>query len=383
MALSVKTRYAILGLVLAISLGSFLFNQAAIALEIPGLDLNKKDVYFFEKDYAARYKFENGTKNVATTLTLSSHLINETCTNVTIQHDGSVQWFLAHPNGTVYQGNELQGNYSIWWIYIPNELMLLGINAGESFNVIDPTGFLGIVGRAYTLTVEKKLTYWPSEPELMALSGAQASLACNLWDKATNELVSRIIFDVTCGIIETWEGSQSKFIRLTMTETTFPISRNRFVILPCAIVLGICIGVFIALLLKYHKKAKSIEAKQREEILSLYVIGAAAMLIEIIDIWFYLYPGVVGMFLIHIFFTVGAGIACWRQNYGYKWLLPSILEIAFVFALSGFTGDPIVPSITAFMGSTITWLCLIWASGYEKHVDDGERGLLKFLSSIS
>nr|MDO8115221.1 hypothetical protein [Candidatus Sigynarchaeota archaeon] len=232
------------------------------------------------------------------------------------------------------------------------------------------------------LVVERRLTYWPSEPELVGLSGAQASILCTLWDKTSSRLISRIVFDVTCGVVETWEGSQAEFITLTLLNTNFPISRNRFVFLASEAILAVVLCMVIIFILKFSKKAVSLQPKQREEIVTLYIAGAAAMVLEAIDIWFYLYPGKAGMLLIHIAFTVAAGIICWRHKYGYRWLLPSILEIAFVFSLSGFTGDPYVPSLTAFMGSTITWLCLLWASGITKHVDDDERGIKKWFARL-
>jgi hypothetical protein len=382
MPLSAKTRYAILGLVLCIGLGGFVINQVAIEVEIPGMDLNVKDVYLFAKDYTSSFKFENDTMGTSTTVTLSSRVLNQTHTNVSIELYGVTSWFLVHPNGTVYQVNQLRGNYSIWWIYIPNVLMGFGTDAGVTYNVVDPTGFLGVANRTYLLVVDRKMTYWPSDPELMAISGAQASVACSLWDKTTNQLVSQAIIDITCGMIETWEGGQSSHMRMTLVTTNFPISRNRQTVLASAVILSIIVFVIALYLVRVPKKAKTLEPKQRELILALVGAGAGAILIEITDIWFYLFPGSTGMFLIHIAYTVVAGLMCARYKFGYKWLIPSILEIAFVFSLSTFTGEAFVPSLTAFMGSTITWLCMIWASGIVKHVNDETRGYKKILADI-
>ncbi len=382
MPLSAKTRYAILGIVLCIGIGGFIINQVAIEVEIPGMDLNVKDACLFAKDYTSSFKLENGTMGASSTVTLSTSVLNQTHTNVSVELDGVTSWFLVHPNGTLYQGNQLRGNYSIWWIYIPNVLMGFGIDAGATYNVVDPTGFLGVAGRAYLLVVDRKMTYWPSDPALMAISGAQASIACSLWDKTTDQLVSQAIIDITCGMIETWEGAQSSYIRMTLVTTDFPISRNRQIVLASAMILSIIVFVVALYLVRVPKKAKSLAPQQREQILALVGAGAGAILIEIIDIWFYLFPGSTGMFLIHIAYTAVAGLICARYKFGYKWLIPSILEIAFVFSLSTFTGEAIVPSLTAFMGSTITWLCMIWASGIVKHVNDETRGIKKILADI-
>ncbi|MBN2150741.1 MAG: hypothetical protein JW839_04755 [Candidatus Lokiarchaeota archaeon] len=382
MPLSAKTRYAILGLVLCIGLGGFVFNQVAIEVEIPGMDMNVKDARLFANDYTSRFKLENGTKGVSTQFTLSSKVLNQTHTNVSIDLGGNTSSFLVHPNGTLYQGGQLRGNYSIWWIYIPNVLMGFGVKGGEEYDVVDPTGFIGLPGQAYLLVVDRKQTYWPSDPELMALSGAQASIECSVWDKATDELVSRALIDITCGMIEIWEGAQPSYIRVTLVDTDFPISRNRQIVLGVAVVLSIVVFVIALYLVRVPKKAKSLEPKQREQILALVGAGAGAILIEITDIWFYLFPGEAGMFLIHIAYTAAAGVMCARYKLGYKWLIPSALEIAFAFSLSTFTGDAFVPSMTAFMGSTITWLCMIWASGIVKHVNDESRGIKKILADI-
>ena len=59
-----------------------------------------------------------------------------------------------------------------------------------------------------------------------------------------------------------------------------------------------------------------------------------------------------------------AAYAIWRKI-GFKWSIPAILEILFLIAMVGATNDLYVPHLTAFMGLTISWLCLLWAMGYK------------------
>ncbi len=383
MTLTWKTRTSVVLLVFSVAIFGFLFNQLAIEVETGG-DLNKKDITFFEKDYSATYIYENGSLGNQSELILQSNPINETHTNASITYGNHVDWFFVHPNGTVYQDGHLRGNFSIWWIFVPNVLMMFGVEGGETYNIVDPTGFLGAPDRGYTLVIDEKKTYWPYKPELKGLSGAQSSFVTSLWDDETDLLVARSTMDITVGFIEVWEGSLSgSYPRLTLKETTFPISRNRFVVLPTNIIFGIALCVIVFFLTNQRGEnppSNNLLAKlkrpkdERNEIVTLIGIGVLAIIIEVVDIWFYLYLGESGNLYFHLGFTVLVGVACKIHNYGYRWCIPAFLEVAFVFALSFVTGDPYVPPLTAFMGSTISWLGLVWASGYEKHIDIDETG---------
>ncbi|MFW9997961.1 MAG: hypothetical protein ACFFD4_38320, partial [Candidatus Odinarchaeota archaeon] len=281
----------------------------------------------------------------------------------------------AHPNGTVYQDGILQGNYSFWWIHVPNVLMMFGVRGGEEYPVIDPTGFLGSINSSYNLIVTRKMTYWPTNTEQANLLGAQSSFEVNLYDKTTDRVVATATFDITCGIIEVWEGSHAGFNRLTLIKTDFPMSRNRIIALVTEIIYGIILVAGITLLMSKKWDNESLarftrEPGERNEIALLVLAGVLAIIVDIfVDVWFYLPLGMWGNIILHAGYTIFLGLICWTQKYrgGYQWLAPSILEISFVLALNLVTGDPYVPPLTAFMGSTISWVALIWASGIEKY----------------
>ncbi|MCP4760714.1 MAG: hypothetical protein GY870_02960, partial [archaeon] len=325
-----------------------------------------------QTNYTSTFRYENGTKGAESNIVLRSFRLNETHSNITITSEETVESFLANPNGTVYQNGELKGNYSIWWVYVPNVMMMFGANPGDTFNVIDPTGFLGIIDRSYELIVEEKITYWPVDPELSGLLGAQSSFTAKLWDKTNETLISTITFDMTCGHIEILEGSQLNNIKLTLISTDFPVSRNRIFALIALVILGAIIIVSSFILMSFEWKQKLLakftqEKKDRNEIILLIIPGVIAMGLELMDIWFYLPFGMYGSLGIHLLYTIFLLIICLKQKYGYYWIIPSVLEVAFVFSLNAVTGDPFVPPLTAFMGSLCSWLMMVYASGIEKY----------------
>ncbi|MHA2295672.1 MAG: hypothetical protein ACXAEU_22880 [Candidatus Hodarchaeales archaeon] len=374
MALNSKIRRNITLVIIIVVICSFLILQ--ITIEIEGIvgDVNPKDIYLFQENYTSFYRYENGSKDIRQELILKSNVLNATHTNVSIEYGNNNEWFLAHPNGTVYQDGVLQGNYSFWWIYVPNHFMMFGVKGGEEYSVIDPTGFLGAENNSYDLIITRKRVYWPTDMELTGLSGAQSSFDIDLYDRETKRLISQATLDITCGIIEVWEGSQTGFVHLTLKNTNFPISRNRIVGILVEMILGIIVVILSFLLMskKWDNKFLSRFTQERDvniEITLLLIAGIIAIVIEMIDIWFYIYLGFWGNMGLHAAYTILLGLICWKQKYKYQWLVPAILEIAFVFSLNFVTGDPYVPPLTAFMGSLISWIAIVWASGIEKYSD--------------
>ena len=373
MVLNKKTRRAIILLIVGIVAFSFVINQLSIEIEGMIGDFNPKDIYLFQQDYTCHYRYEIGVKGGLSEFILRSNVLNDTHTEVTLEYDDRTEGFLAHPNGTVYQNGMLQGNYSIWWVYVPNVLMMFGVKGGEKYSVIDPTGFLGKVAQPYNLHVTRKRTYWPSDLEQSGLLGAQSSFDAKLYNRSNNYLVAKIIFDITCGIIEVWEGSQLP-IELTLKHTNFPMSRNRITGIIIELMLGM-ISIIVAFTLMSrtweHRYLTQFtrNSEERNEIILLLFAGVLAITIEMIDIWFYLPLGFFGNIMVHLGYTVFLGLICWKFLYGYQWLIPSFLEVSFIIALTFVTGDPYVPPLTAFMGSTISCIALVWASGIEKYQD--------------
>ncbi|MHA1143313.1 MAG: hypothetical protein ACTSRW_01110 [Candidatus Helarchaeota archaeon] len=390
MPLTWRTRLLILVVVASSAIGAALLNQALILIELPG-DPNAKEAYFFQTNRFATYLYEDGTYGHQITLTVQSLLENATHAHVRILISGAEQGdFYVEPiTGIVYQNGVLDNNYSIWWIYAPNPMLSLGqgLVLGTTYNVIDPTGFLGIVDRTYTMIVEQKHVYWPHDQALWFILGAQASFDVGLYDKTNNKRISTATLDLTCGVIELWEGAQSNQIKMTLTITDFPISRNRINILPWVFIFGavLCAVSYLLMRKKWENKTlalMNIEPEKRNEVAILMIAGVGAIAIEFVDIWFYAPLGLGGNLLLHLGYVLGLAVIIYKYKYGFRWLTPAILEILFVGAINLITNDPYVPHLTAFMGSMISWICLLFVSGYERNFDEGNNIVQKIISKF-
>ncbi len=385
MPLNWKARFSILALVLGVAIGGFVTNQIQILTGNTQSSLNFLDAFFFQENNNAKYIYRENAGAITSNLTIRGQVLDSTHTNVTITIAGVLQGnFTAHPNGTVYEKGITNGNYSIWWVYVSNVMMMLGVNEGHVYNVIDPTGFLGVIGKDYKMTVTRKRVLWPSDPSQKYLLGAQASFDVSIADEVTEEIAATAIFDITCGVLEEFSGTiggGSAIQTLSIVETTFPISRNRLTMITAVSILGPLVILFAFLFMKIRWTKSPLSrlnqpTTKRSEILLLLGTGILMVLMEIIDIWFYLVLDRTGNLFLHIGFIAWVAYVCHRQKYGYRWTIPAFLEIAFVFTIGFFTGEPYVPALTANLGSMVTWVGLLWASGVERYVDEAERNLL-------
>ncbi|MFX1252389.1 MAG: hypothetical protein ACFFCZ_12360 [Promethearchaeota archaeon] len=377
MALNNKTRISIIILIVMVFLGAYIANQLLIEIEAPG-DPNVKESYFFKTNHFASYRYRNASSETDSVLTIQGQVVNQTHTRVTISINETIQGtFFVDPSGFVYQNGTLRDStYSIWWIFVPNVFFVLGINPGDSYDVTDPTGFLGISYQNYTMIVERKMVYWPYEEFQRNLAGAQASFEVAIFQELTHKKIATAILDITCGVIEQWNGVRDgDWYTLYLTTTSFLMSRHRNLALIFDVIFGILLlGAFLLLtakpwgtpMLSRFTRPK----EERNEIFLLLLTGIIAGLIEMTDIWFYLYLGLGGSLIVHLGFVFWCLLICRFNGYTYSCAIPAFLEVSFIFALGLVTGEPFVPSLTAFMGSTISWLCLIWFSGCEKYLSD-------------
>jgi len=261
-----------------------------------------------------------------------------------------------------------------------------GLSAGSSYNLIDPTGFLGITNQSYTLVVDSKAVYWPTDQRLWMILGAQASFHYTLYNKTNLARISTGTSDLTCGVPFLLDGAQQDRIQLTLYNTDFPISRNRINMFPWVFIFGaIAVAAVYLLMRKEWKKdilaRLNVEPDTRNEITMLMIAGVFAVALEFVDIWWYLPLGLAGNLLLHLGFLGGLALIIWKKKYGFKWLIPGLLEVAFVGAISFATGEPYVPALTAFMGSLISWLCLLYISGYKRN-EEPENTIEKVVSEF-
>ncbi|MHA1340049.1 MAG: hypothetical protein ACTSRZ_07555 [Promethearchaeota archaeon] len=396
MVLSKNKRLAIIILVLCVAAGGAIFNTIATEIEAGAIDINVKESYFFKTDHYATYVLRNESSGIDSILLVKGKVINSTHTEVTLSINGStIDKFFVNPEGFIYLNGELQQNiYSIWWVFVKNVFMMLGVKEGDTYNLCDVSGFIGPVAENYSMIVTERMVLWPHDPIQKNLSGAQSSFRVSIFREPSHEKIGTSILDVTCGVIEVWDGLINGTLgTLILIDTSFPISRNRNIVLAFDAIFGcvliILVGLIIFGKIKMGKKKEGeksskflMESSERKEFLWLLSTGVGMVIVEVIDIWFYMYLGRDGCLHLHLGIFVLFLIMGKILNYGYKYAIPAFLEIAFVFALGFFTGDAYVPSLTANIGSLIAWLAFIWASGVEKKVDEDLRGFGRIISEI-
>ncbi|MHA1231680.1 MAG: hypothetical protein ACTSRP_06535 [Candidatus Helarchaeota archaeon] len=391
MALNWKTRTLVVFLVLMAALISVIYNQILIKLPT---EVNEEDPLFFEKNRYASYYYNNGSIDQLqdVVLIINADVINSTHTNVSIYINSKLHGsFLVNPEGYVYENGTLKKNYSIWWVHVENPMLEIftgfGVEAGKRFNLIDPTGFLGAPWQNYTAVVDRKRVWWPEDQKLGKILGAQASFQMFIYGPGGNKVATATL-DLTCGLVELWDGGINSRQTMTLYDTNYPISRNRLVIFPVLWIAGTILIVVAYVVMRIDWKNKllhrlHLNSEKRNEATLLMIAGVMAIGIEYIDIWFYAPLGKDGNLYLHLGYFGFLVLLCFVLKKRLVWTIPAFLEIAFVFAITYAVNDPYVPHLTAFMGSTISWLCLVWISKHDNDWIEGKTWIGKILSKLS
>lgn len=341
------------------------------------LSTNIQNPLYFGTSHHARFLYDNGTADLS--LDFDSIPIDITRTLCNITFGSSIYTYNVTPEG--YYIDPIAGptkNFSIFWIGLIGMINGTGSETveqvGVSYSIFDPIGILGTPNTEYNLTVIATYSYWPEEP---GLHGAQMSLKYEVHDLNRTQIASGEL-DYTCGMLFYAYIGADNLRSLKLLETDFDISRNRLSGIMVVIVVNITIPVVIFSYLHFRKK------EPREKLLDttfLVIAGEAVFMVDImIDVWLYATLGLTWNLILHTCIAgVFAAYCLWRKI-GLKWTIPAFMEIAFIYAMTTFTGDSYVPHLTAFMGLIITWLCLIWISGY-KRIED-EKKLDKIISEF-
>lgn len=384
-----KTRLLILFLIILAAATSFLINQ--IVIKSPS-SINEEDPIFYNYN-SAKFYYNNNTmaETKDQILEIQNNKINQTHVNVSISIDDKLQGsFLVNPNnGTVYQDGKCEGNYSIWWIHVPNPMLTFGqgLKVGTEFSVIDPTGFIDDKWENYTMVVDAKVVWWPEDQKFSKILGAQASFEVSFYSNESKAATAT--FDLTVGFVELWDGGSGTRARqsLALYDTDYPISRNRLTAFPGVILSGVIIIVIAYIFMKIDWKTKLLRRvhlndEKRLNTTLLMIAGLIAVIIEYIDIWFYNPLGLAGNVLLHTGYLGFLFVICFIQKKHFGWTIPALLEISFIIAMTFLVGDPYVPHLTAFMGSTISWIALVLVSGLKCNWDEGKTKIGKFLSKF-
>lgn len=371
--LTTKRRLVIL-LLLVIMGGISVFS--IVAARVLNLGSNTQDPLYFDSSTNSKFLYNNGTELLD--LYFTSTPLNATQFQAEISYDLKVFRFNVTPDGRYIDGARVTDNYSIFWVHIivaGSGGSEVGQNVGRNFSIFDTIGILGDPNTEYKLTITDTSVYWPEEAGLL---GAQFSLIFEVRSLG-GLLVASGEMDMTCGMLFHVEiGTSNGLQTLKLIETDYDISRNRISGIPW--IIGVCIATPCIVFLYSHYRKKE-EIPLTIETTFLVAAGGAVLLVDFfIDIWMYAPLGFAGNLLLHVGVVgIFAAFCIWKQ-YGFKWVIPGILEIAYVGVMVLATGDSYVPHLTAFMGLTVTWLVMLYASGLPHPQSKSKLG--KLVSNI-
>ncbi len=367
--LNTKRRLVILLLLLI--MGGLSVSSIVLA-RVLDLGSNVQDPLYFDSSTNSKFLYNNGTQVLD--LSFTSTPLNTTHYQAEISYGLAVFRYNVTPDGRYIDEGRITNNYSIFWVHIieagsgGSETIQ---NVGRNFSIFDNIGILGSPNTEYKLTITATYVYWPEEA---GLQGAQFSLIFEVRN-LNDVLIASGEMDLTCGMLFHLEIGTSDGLRtLKLIDTTYDISRNRFSGLPWIIGVSIATPCIVFLYLRYWKKE---ELTPTIETTFLVAAGSSVLLVDFfIDIWMYAPLGFAGNLLLHTGVVGIFAAFCLWKRYGLKWVIPGILEIAYVGVMVLVTGDSYVPHLTAFMGLTVTWLILLYISGVQHSQSKSKLGKL-------
>lgn len=232
--------------------------------------------------------------------------------------------------------------YPFFWVYLENNLLYGHIEDGTEIPVCDPVGLLGAVDAEYTILSQQKLVYWTDDP---GMTGSQLSFKFVLYDAMGNAQAIGIM-DVTSGLLMTLDGQISL---KTIDPGTFPISRHRYTGFPIVIASIILIPLIAFLW------------KRDSELTILLFLGTFCVAVDVyFDVWMVGLFGMWGLLALHltgIVLLYFLGFV--RYRVGGHWIMPAIVEMAFIFFFNLYTGEgSIVPYISVGMGLLFGFILL-------------------------
>lgn len=358
--LNAKERLGILILGMMVFLTPFLINQILIIVNSP---LNPTEINLYQFDTKIEYTYEEGTYegedgNYVLDITVPDNP-EEEYNQISVSGEEETEYKADYETGKYVEGGEVQDVYTIFWVPVKNPMLnFWEFIENREFDVVDPIGLIGSVGEQYKLVIGERKVYWDVAP---GLDGAQFSFVIDIFDQNDTK-VAEGLMDSTCGFLEVLDATGKGKIEI-QDPGNFPISRNRYNMLWWGIICAVAAPVLVYIFLK----KKEVQKDKIEEITLLLGVSSTVVLFDIIiDVWFYARIGRSGMLYIHLGLFATYALICWYLKYGIKWALPAFLEVAFVFAITTFVGDPYVPHITAFMGLYASYLAMLFRSGLEK-----------------
>ncbi|MGV9172496.1 MAG: hypothetical protein ACOC35_08005 [Promethearchaeia archaeon] len=228
---------------------------------------------------------------------------------------------------------------------------------GEEYHIFDPIGIIGPANTEYIIEISEADVYWT---EYAPVHGAQFSLLFDIKNE-DGRRIGKGEMDKTCGKVFHLEREGRS---LELTDTNYDISRNRLAGIIPMIILIIIMPVLTFIYYYFYKRKKREKDISNETILDMVFIAALG--------------GVLSNIILHGSVLIVGLIFSLYRGYKLKWLIPGVLEIAFLLPMYGYVGDPYTPHITAFMGLTFSFLVLIWLTGYQRQKHESKLGNLVF-----
>ncbi len=368
MVLSTRKRVMVLGFI-------FISSMISLTVIVAGrfLNINTQDPLFFDREMYATYEYNDGetdgelkfevTKIESDYSVCTCSFEDEFEKDFKVTEDG---FYLRNSKETTYQ--------TFFWVHIVEGMGSEGRDyTDKEYDIIDPIGIFGNASEKYTLKITENTNYWPQEAPL---HGAQASMKFVVYN-SDDELVADGLMDATCGLVWKMEiGAASGNLKtMKLVDTNYDISRNRLTGWPWAVALAIITPIACYFLLGKVKKIKVEDKDERVEITALVACGEAAFLFDIfIDVWMYALLGFGGNMIAHLLVLVGFALVCYWKKYGFKWLIPGILEFGFLYGMRFADPNIYVPYLTAFMGLTLSFLGMVIASGYKSQETRSKLG---------
>jgi len=369
--LSAKKRLAILLIGALALIVPVVINQALILVDSP---LNPTEISLYQANTKITFTYESGKYGHADTLELTIIPPADPQTGFTSVlaefEDKQINFECDYETGKLVLDDSVSEYYTLFYIPIVNPMLTLGDPFEQTeFQVMDVLGLFGPIDEIYKLRIGERRVYWEVNPEL---DGAQFSFEIFLYD-ANDFKVAGGLMDSTCGLLELIEGGSNNAKLTILSPGSYEISRNRYNVLWWGLLISIPLPFVCYIILR----KKGTEKEEAIEFSLLVGVAVSVVIIDIIiDVWFYARFGRSAMIYMHLIAAICYALICLYLRYGIKWSYPAFLEVAFLFSMTTFVGDPYVPHLTAFMGLFVSYLAMLFRSGFDKKGYDSKLDII-------
>jgi len=221
------------------------------------------------------------------------------------------------------------GLYSLFWIHLDNPISMFGTQEKMwKYRVRDEAGFIGAPGAEYTARSIESFIYWDY------ILSSQASYRVGIYDG--DRRVATAVYDMTCGMLFELVPNVGGWGRLYLVSTDFPISRNRYNMMYTVAVF--CVVIMAWFILQYTRAAPARKYKAIDHVWYAAAICGTVAVDFLYDSWFFANGDIVTAAL-HL------GVIAILALRFRLWVIPMVLELAWVIAYTLPTTGQLVPGI--------------------------------------